>query len=733
MGTLLTRMITICSQYAKWLFSVLILAFSIFTFIEFTKQPRVPPKAAKKPLSTTLHNDTRIDNYAWLRDKHWPEIKDKAILAHLNAENAYTASIFRPLNGIQENLYQELRGRIQEEDSTYPINEDGFLYYSRTEKGKNYTIHCRKKINSQKEEVILDENELAKKKGFFNLGAYEFNHNHQLLTYSTDNSGQERYTLRIKDLKTGKLLSDVLENTAAGIIIWHKKVNGFFYIALDEKLRANRVFFHKVGEPQVKDTLIYQEKDETYSSSENSGLRYSSDRHYAFLDFKSSDSWESHYIDLESESLVPQIVIPRMKGKIYKADYLKGNFYILINDTGSNFRLVRSTFDKLFSKEWAELIPHNPATYLVNFYMYQSHLVLKQVENGLPKIKVRSLNNIKKEEEIPLTKEVSYETNVEFTHSADSYLRIKYSSLVTPETIFEYSFATKEIHLRKTQLILGGFNTQDYQVERIKAPSKDGTMIPISLVYKKSLKKDSGNPVLLYGYGAYGIGTEAGFSSKIISLLDRGFIYAISHIRGGNDMGYQWYVDGKMLNKKHTFEDFIACSEYLIKKGYTSKKKIAIDGGSAGGMLMGYCANERPDLYHAVVATAPFVDVLNTMLDGNLPLTPGEYKEWGNPKDEKYYNYIKSYSPYDNIVAQNYPHMYITGGLNDSRVAYWEPAKWAAKLREHKTDHNLLLLDINMGSGHLGASGRYSYLNDEFAKYYAFLLHVFGLKDDNNK
>ena len=628
------------------------------------------------------------------------------------------------MSTLQESLYQELKGRIQEEDSSYPINEDGFLYYSRTENSKDYSIQCRKKIDTQAEEILLDENELAKDKDFFNLSVYELNHDHQLLAYSTDTSGQERYIVQVKDLKTGKLLPDVLENTAGGTVIWHKKINGFFYIGLNDKLRADRVFFHKLGEPQIKDQLIYQETDEKFSA----GLRYSSDRRYAFFEFVSSDTQEEYSVDLESDSLIPQIVMVRRKGHLYTADHLRGYFYILTNDRGSNFRLVKTSVNKLAPKNWKELIAHNSSTYLVSFSLYQNHLVLKQVEDGLPKITVRSLKNIKLMEEVPFRKEASYEANINFTRHDDPFLRIKYSSLATPETVFEYNLTTKELHLRKTQQVLGGFDTQNYQVERIKAPSKDGTLVPISLVYRKSLKKtNGGNPTLLDGYGAYGMRNDASFSFKIMSLLDRGFIYAIAHIRGGDEMGYHWYEDGKLLNKEHTFEDFIACSEYLVEEKYTTKKNIALFGGSAGGILMGYCANERPDLYRAIIARVPFVDVLNTMLDGDLPLTPGEYKEWGNPKDANYYSYIKSYSPYDNVAAHDYPHMYVTGGLNDPRVTYWEPTKWVAKLREKKTDQNLLLLDMKEDAGHFGPSGRYGYLKDEAAKYYAFLLHVFGI------
>lgn len=693
------------------------------------KESVLPPKASQKPLKSTLHNDTRIDNYAWLRDPKWPEVKNQEILAYLNEEKAYTEAFFKPLSDFQEKLYQEIKGRIQEDDSTYPITDGGYVYYDRNEKGKDYAIHCRKKIGSEKEEIFLDENELAQGKTFFDMNVCELSHDHQLLAYSTDVSGQECYTMRIKDLKTGQLLPDVLENTAAGHVVWHQKIKGFFYVVLNDKLRADRVYFHRIGDTQDKDQLIYQEKDETFSAS----LRYSADKHYVFIELNSVNMQEHLYVDLESNELTPKIIIPRREGHLYSVDYVNTHFYVLTNDKGANFRLARCTHDQLIKQQWEEVIAHNPASYLVTFVLYQEHLVYKRVENGAATITIQSLENKNEPvQDIPLT-EAAYEINLAFTRYDDPFVRLTYSSLATPETVFEYCLATKTLHRRKTQQILGGFDTSDYHVERLDAPSKDGTLVPISLVYKKSLRKKEGNPTFLYGYGAYGFGIEAGFSSKALSLLDRGFIYAIAHIRGGDDLGYSWYEAGKLLNKKHTFEDFIACSEYLIEKGYTKKKEIAISGRSAGGMLMGYCANERPDLYRAVLAGVPFVDVLNTMLDGELPLTPGEYKEWGNPKEASYYHYIKSYSPYDNVKSQDYPHLYVTGSLNDPRVTYWEPAKWVAKLRSLKTDRNVLIFDINMNAGHFGTSGRYEYIKEEVAKEYAFLLHVFGIKGIEEK
>lgn len=696
---------------------------SIENYMSVTKAAGEMPKAAKKPTVLTLHNDARIDNYAWLRDPKWPEISNPEILNYLNEEKKYTEKFFKSVEKVKKKLYREMESRIPKEDSSYPVRIDDYEYFDRVEKGKNYKIHFRRSKLTKREEILIDENELAKGSTFFKLGLFELSHDQQLIAFSQDKLGQERYELRIKDLKTNKFIPDVLENVSGETVIWHKKLKGFFYVALNEKLRADRVYFHILGESQTKDKLIYQEKDETFSV----GLKYSSDRTYLFLETSRNNTQEHYYIQLEQEDLTPKVLIPRKEGHLYVPDYLDGYFYFLTNDKGSNFRLIKAACNDLKFDEAVQVVEHSVTKYIVNFYLYKNFLVYKLMENGIPKIKIRDIKHNNAEIEVPFNEDI-YDANIEFTRYEDPFLRIKYSSLATPETIFEYHFESAELHRRKTKQVLGGFNAQEYKVERLGVPSKDGKTIPISLVYKKSLKKSEGNPLLLYGYGSYGLGVETKFVLPIISLLDRGFIYAIAHIRGGDELGYDWYNSAKLLAKKLSFDDFIDASEYLINKGYTVKKNIAITGRSAGGMLMGYCANERPDLYRAIVAGVPFVDVLNTMLDENLPLTPGEYTEWGNPKDEKFYHYIKSYSPYDNVRAQEYPHMYVTAGLNDPRVTYWEPAKWVAKLRECKTDQHLLLLDINMGSGHFSDSGLHNVLKDDYAKMYAFLLTVFDIE-----
>ena len=604
-----------------------------------------------------------------------------------------------------------------------------YFYYSRAEKGKNYCVHYRKKEGSEKEEIVLDENELAKGHDFFALGiydvSYELNHDHPLLVYSSDVTGEERYTLRIKDLKTGSLLADQLDNIC-GKVIWHKKCSGFFYLKVDDKWRTNRVFFHKLGDSQERDLLIYQEKDETFSLS----LFYTADESYVLITSKSKDARERYFISLEDETLTPHIVIPRRAGHIYTIDYAAGYFYLWTNDQGPNFRLLRTPKSDFSKNKWEEIIPHNPTSYLFDFALYQNHLVVKQVEDGMDKIRVHDFNDMAHPKEITFPKsEASYVADISFTTYKEPFVEITYSSLATPLIFLKYDFKTQQTTIQKVNPVLGGFDSQNYQVERLKAPSKDGTLVPISLIYKKSLKKEEGNPLVLCGYGAYGNGFSASFNKSILTLLDRGFIYAIAHVRGGDELGFGWYEDGKLLNKMHTFEDIIGCSEYLIEKGYTNPKNIALEGVSAGGVLMGYCANERPDLYRAITAWVPFVDALNTLLDSSINLTAREYKEWGNPsKSKEYYDLIKSYAPYENVKAQDYPHIYVTAGLNDQRVPYWEPTKWVAKLRHFKTDSNILLLDVNMAAGHSGSSGDDFYLR-EVAKYYAFLLTVFNKQE----
>lgn len=691
------------------------------------------PQAEKKPITTILHSDTRIDNYSWMRDSAWPTaVKNKDILHYIHQENAYAKAVLKPLKLFEEKLYQEMKGRIAEKDSSYPVNDGDYLYYTRFEKGKDFALHCRKKVGSDKEEIILDENKLAKGHKNFSLGSLRVSPDHTLLAYAVDTSGSETYTIRIKDLKTGKLLSDKLEKTfsdALGMvppqIIWHNTLKGLFYVGLNDNHTPYQVSFHTLGESQQKDRLIYQEKDPKLAPA----IRQSADKKFIFIESGDFNLTETSCLSLEGQLTSPQIVISRDKKTLPKVDHREGYFYISINDHDKNkFRLIRTPDAKLTADSWEEIVPVSSTSYLSNFALYQNHLVLTQKEEGLTHIRVKPFSELALAEEVVFPDAVC-EVKVNFTRLDDPYLRLDYSSPLRPDTVYEYEFKTKELHQRKVTETDRSFNPNHYQIERLQAPSKDGTLIPMTLIYRKDKKLPEGNPVVIYGYGASAISVDFYFRPSIFSLLDRGFVYALVHARGGDELGFKWYEEGKMLNKRHTFEDVIGCSEYLIEKGYTHKKEIALFGGSAGGTLVAACVNERPDLYQAGIAFVPFVDVLNEMLDETLPLTLGYTSEIGNPKEEKVYHYMKSYSPYDNVKAQDYPHLYVTTGLKDIRVPYWGPLKWVAKLREMKTDKNLLLLDVQMDEGHAGPAGRTAYLNREMSRMYAFILSVFGMAD----
>jgi len=710
----------------------LLLAILLFTNIaeSFANKPTVhhpartkstmkklnPPKAAKVPHIIQIHGEELIDNYFWLRDKNWPKVENSEILDYLKTENAYTTETLKDYKADYEMLYQEIVGRIKLEDSSVPIRKGNYHYYSRTEKDSDYPIYCRKYVaENAPEEIILNVNELAKNNSYFNLGEIQVSEDHHKLLYSADLLGSDRYTVQIKDLKTGEHFKDVVENTL-GSVIWHQDGSGFFYSKLNDKWRTEAVYFHKLGDDLKNDVLLYKEQDPTYWVS----LDQSGSKRFLFISTGSKTTNEIRYIDLTANPLKPVVIQSRHKEHLYDVDHHGDYFYIRTNDKGKNFRICTTSITQAEQANWKEFIPHHPNIYLEGFYLYQDHLALSSKENGLTKIKVINLNTQK--EDILDFPDPTYDAKLLYTTFDANAVRISYSSLVTPDSTFEYTFSEKRLVPLKTLEIPSGYHKTLYQSERVFATSKDGVKIPISIVYKKDLfKKDGKNPLYLYGYGSYGHASSARFSRSILSLLDRGFVYAIAHIRGGDDMGYQWYESAKFLTKWNTFNDFIRAAEHLAQEKYTSNGNISIVGRSAGGMLVGVCINERPELYKAAIADVPFVDVLNTMLDNTLPLTPVEFTEWGNPQDLQYYQYIKSYSPYDNVKAQSYPDLYVTAGINDPRVTYWEPAKWVAKLRDMKKDDHLLLFNINMQSGHFGASGRFDYIK-EIAKEYLFLL-----------
>lgn len=679
-------------------------------------QPPLTKKVAKK---ISAQGKEWTDNYFWLRDKKNPEV-----IAHLEAENAYTDTLLKPTEELQRELFKEMKGHIKEEDTSVPTKDGDYSYYSRTEKDKQYRVHCRKKGTiDAPEEIMLDENSLSEGKKYFRLGNFEVSPNHQLLAYSTDEEGDESYTLYVKDLATGKLLKDQIERTYYSLE-WANDNKTFFYTTQDAALRPYRLHCHRIGTDAEQDKVVYEERDEMYHLS----VSRSKTRDFLFLNIGSSLTSEVRYLDASQSNEEFKVFQPRQHGIEYDIDQHKNRFYIRTNENAKNYKLMETPVTAIDKKNWKEVIAHDPVVKLESVDAYDQFVAVYERTNGLRKIRVINLAN----------KQVNYvafpenDYMVYEGYNPDYYsrmLRYSYTSLIRPVTTYDYDMKTQKSVVLKENEVPGGFNPALYQTERLFAKATDGTGIPISVVYRKGLQKDGNNPCYLYGYGSYGASMEATFSTNRISLLDRGFVYAIAHIRGGGDMGEEWHDNGKFLKKKNTFTDFINCAEYLIAEHYTNKDKLAISGGSAGGLLMGAVTNMRPDLFKAVIAKVPFVDVMNTMLDATLPLTVGEYEEWGNPDEKEYFDYMMSYSPYDNVEKKAYPNILATAGLNDPRVSYWEPAKWVAKLREMKTDDNKLLLHTNMGAGHGGSSGRFDYLKD-IAMEYAFVVDALGLRDD---
>lgn len=679
-----------------------------------------PPVAKVIPKADTLYGDIRVDNYHWLRKK-----TDPAIIEYLEAENEYTEQVMKPTKRLQEKLYKEIVGRIKETDLSVPEKKGVYYYYTRTEESQQYPIYCRKKGSlDAKEEVLLDQNELAEGREQLALGAYKISPNHQLLAYSIDTTGGEIFSLFVKDLNTGELLADRIDNVYYSAE-WANDNRTIFYSTLDEAKRPFKLFRHPLGTDPQEDELVFHEKDEAFH------LSFSKSRSEDFLmiTLGSMTTTEVRYLKADDPTGRFKVLHPRQHELEYHAEHLGDVFYIMTNDGAKNFKVVKAAVKDPSRKNWQEVLPHREAVKVDGLDAFKNHLVVYERESGLKKIRV--INIADQEFHYVDFPEPVYTFQATGNPEFDtSLLRFNYTSLITPRSVYDYDMDARSRELLKQYEVLGGYDPADYQSERISAEAPDGTTIPISLVYRKGMVKDGSNPLLLYGYGSYGASielTEPTFSSNRLSLLDRGFIYAIAHIRGGGEMGRYWYEDGKLLHKKNTFTDFIACAAHLIASDYTSRDRLAINGSSAGGLLMGAVTNMRPDLFKVVIAKVPFVDVLNTMLDATIPLTVIEYEEWGNPTEKEYYDYIKSYSPYDNVEAKAYPNILITAGLNDPRVQYWEPAKWTAKLRALKTDNNRLLLKTEMGKGHFGASGRYDYLRD-VAFDYAFIIDVLGLK-----
>lgn len=675
-----------------------------------------PPMAEKKTKTTNIHGTTLVDDYFWLREKTNP-----AVLAHLQAEDAYTETVMKPTAALQEKLYQEMLSHIKQTDTNVPYRAGNHFYYTRTEEGKQYPIFCRRKGSLEApEEIVLDQNELAKGQKFMSVGTFQPSNDGNLLAYSTDNTGYRQYVLQIKDLRTGQLFPERIERVTS--FTWANDNKTFFYVTEDPVTkRSDKFFRHVLGTDKMG--LVYDEKDELFDI----GTYRSRDKAVIFLQFFSKTSNESRYLRADDPTGTLKVIIPRTPEHEYDVDYRDNLFYIRTNKGAKNFRIVTAPVNDPSEKNWKEFVAHNPAVKIEAISLFADHAVLSEWEGGLQQLEVVNFKTNKRNRitfpEPVYAAEVG--TNREYNTSV---VRYNYESLVTPDSVFDYDMNTGKSTLLKQTEVPGGFDRKNYQSERVFATASDGTKIPMSMVYRKGVKMDGSAPLLLYGYGSYGYSIPPTFSSNRLSLLDRGVIFVIGHIRGGSELGEEWRQAGRMMNKMNTFTDFIACAEALIKNKYTSKDRIVIEGGSAGGLLMGAVSNMRPDLFKAVVSHVPFVDVLNTMLDASLPLTTSEYIEWGNPNEKPAFDYMKTYSPYDNVAKKDYPATLVKVSLNDSQVPYWEGAKLVAKLRTMKTDHNPLLLKVNFGAGHGGASGRYDALR-ESAFDYAFMLWQMGVAD----
>jgi oligopeptidase B len=695
-----------------FLIAAFILVWNIM--INAQTDPVKPPIAKKLPKVTEINGVKLTDDYFWLRDKPNPEVR-----AYLEAENAYTDSVMKPTEALQKQLYDEMLSRIKQTDTNVPYREGNYFYYSRTEQGKQYAILCRKKGSLEApEEIVLDVNKLAEGQTFMSVAAFRVSDDGDLLAYSTDNTGFRQYTLHVKNLKTGELLPDHVEKT--GSVVWAADNKTLFYTVEDPAKRQYRLYRHTVG-TTGPDDLVYEEKDERFELHANR----SRSQKYIFLTSASHTTSEVRFLPADKPTANWKLVEPRKANIEYYLDHHGDSFYIRTNDKGRNFRLTKAPVSDPSARNWKEVVPHRPNVMLEGTDMFQNFYVLLEREGGLDQLTVVDFKTGKQERiKFP---EAAYVTMPENNRVYDTTdYRYGYQSFITPASVYDYSIATQTSKLLKRTEVLGGYDPTKYEVERVAATAKDGTRIPISILYKKGLKKDGTAPLYLYAYGSYGIPMDASFNSNRFSLIDRGVVFAIAHIRGGGEMGKAWHDSGRMMNKKNTFTDFIDCAEYVLAQKYGSKDRLVIEGGSAGGLLMGAVTNMRPDLFHAVIAKVPFVDVINTMLDESLPLTVGEFEEWGNPKEKAAFDYMYSYSPYDNVVAKNYPDILVKTSFNDSQVMYWEPAKYVAKMRATKTDHNLLLLKTNMGAGHGGSSGRYDFLHD-VAFDYAFILKEVGL------
>ena len=673
-----------------------------------------PPVARKVVHETTIHGRTLKDDYFWLREKSNPDV-----IKHLEAENAHTETVMAPTKALQQSLYDEMLGRIKQTDLSVPTRIGNFVYYSRTEEGKQYPYRCRRQGGmSGAEEILLDLNELAEGHSFLSLGAFNVSDDGNLLAYSTDVTGYRQYTLHVKDLRTGKTLEEAIER--AGSVVWATDNKTLFHTTEDSvSKRSDKFYRHVVG--SGASDLLYEEKDELFDL----GAGRSLDKKMIFLTSYAKTSREARYLPADSPTAQLKVILPREPGHEYDVDHYQGVFYLTTNKNAKNFRVVTAPVADPSERNWKPFIDHNPAIKIEGVSFFANHAVVSEREGGLDNLRVIDMKSLASHR-IATTEPdytLSLGANPEFDTTT---IRFVYQSMVTPSSTFEYDLNTKQRTLLKQLEVLGGYDPTQYQAQRIWAVARDGTKVPVSIVSKKGVKLDGSAPLLLYAYGSYGASMAPTFSSGRLSLLNRGVIYALAYIRGGGELGEDWREQGRMMKKMNTFTDFIDCADYLVKNKYTSTDRLVIQGGSAGGLLMGAVVNMRPDLFKAIVAQVPFVDVINTMMDGSLPLTTSEYIEWGNPNHRDEFEYMIKYSPYDNVTAQKYPAMLVQVSLNDSQVPYWEGTKFAAKIRATKTDTNPLLVKVNMGAGHGGSSGRYDALR-ETAFTYAFMLWQMGL------
>ncbi len=681
----------------------------------------IPPKAAKIPKILTEHDDVRIDNYYWLNNPDDPNV-----IEYLNAENEYYTKMTAHTDGLKKSLFEEMKARIKEDDESVPYKLNGFYYITRYEKGKDYPIHTRKKGSlDAEEEILLNVNEMAKGHAYYNLGGMGISEDNKLLSFGVDTLSRRKYDIFIKNLETGEIYPERIPITT-GSSTWGSDNKTLFYTRKDEKtLRANRIYRHILGTDPTKDELVYTETDETFGTY----VYKSKSRKYLIIGSYSTLTSEFRILRADDPQGEFQIFQKRERGLEYSISHYGENWYVLTNkDKATNFKLMKTPERETEKEHWREMIPHRQNVLIEDIDVFKDYLVVSERNNGLSQIHIKKWDG-KENYYLPFDNETYTAFTTQNPEFDTKVLRYGYNAMNTPASIIDFDMETrKKTVLKETEVQGGKFDKNNYGSERLWATAPDGKKIPVSVVYRKGINKDGKNPLLIYAYGSYGSTIDPYFSTVRLSLLDRGFVFAIAHVRGGEYLGRQWYEDGKLLKKTNTFTDFVAASQYLIDEGYTSSKHLYASGGSAGGLLMGAVSNLAPHLYNGIIASVPFVDVLTTMLDDSIPLTTGEYDEWGNPNELEYYHYIKSYSPYDNVEKKDYPNMLVTTGLHDSQVQYWEPAKWVAKLRDMKTDNNLLLLHTNMEAGHGGASGRFEALK-EVAMDYAFLLDLEGIKE----